>query len=70
MADEDDANDNLADEEATEEGEAGPDESKGVLSDAGGIPVAVLASRLQTGQNVLHSVSQASTQAAWNSVKI
>ncbi|GAB2291181.1 hypothetical protein Dimus_025440 [Dionaea muscipula] len=35
--------------------------SNGVDSDAGGSPVAVFASRLQTGQNVLHVVSQEST---------
>lgn len=41
-------------------------ESSGVDSDAGGFGMAVLASRLQTGQNVLQEVSQASTQNAWN----
>lgn len=48
----------------------GLDESNGVRSDAGGLSLAlVLASCLQTGQKVLHVVSQASTQKAWNSVK-
>ena len=63
------ASDDLADDKAEEEAmETGVDESNGVRSDAGGSPVDVLASRLQTGQNVLHEVSQASTQIAWNSV--
>lgn len=43
------------------------DERSGVDSDAGGSPLLVLASRLHTGQNVLHEVSQASTHRAWNS---
>lgn len=69
MAD-DEANDGLTDDNIDdEETEAGVDESKGVDSEAGGSPVLVLASRLQTGQKVLHDVSQASTQTAWNSVK-
>lgn len=42
--------------------EAGLEESSGVRSEAGGSPLAVLASRLQTGQNVRHDVSHASTQ--------
>lgn len=42
--------------------EAGVDESKGVHSDAGGSTILVLASRLQTGQKVLHDVSHESTQ--------
>lgn len=69
MAD-DEANDDLTDDNIDDdETEAGVDESKGVDSEAGGSPVLVLASRLQTGQKVLHDVSQASTQIAWNSVK-
>jgi hypothetical protein len=40
-----------------------------VDSDAGGSPVLVLASRLHTGQKVLHVVSQESTQKAWNSAQ-
>ena len=67
---EDDANDDLTDDSIDEATEEGVDESNGVRSDAGGSPVLVLASRLQTGQKVLHVVSQASTQKAWNSVKI
>lgn len=43
-------------------------ESSGVDSEAGGFVMAVLASRLHTGQNVLQEVSHASTQKAWNSV--
>lgn len=62
-----DLKDDSTDEDATE---AGFDESSGVHSDAGGSPVLVLASRLQTGQKVLHDVSQESTQKAWNSVEI
>ena len=66
----DDANDDLTDDDNTEEAtEAGLDESNGVDSEAGRSPVLVLASRLQTGQKVLHEVSQESTQKAWNSVK-
>lgn len=61
----DDASDDLNDDNI----EDAADESKGVRSDAGGSPVLVLASRLQTGQNVLQEVSQASTQVAWNSFK-
>ena len=45
------------------------DESKGVDSDTGGSDVPALASRLHTGQNVLHEVSHRSTQAAWNSAE-
>ena len=68
---EDDANDDLTDDNIEDEPtEEGVDESNGVRSDAGASPVLVLASRLQTGQKVLHVVSQASTQKAWNSVKI
>lgn len=59
----DDANDDLKDDSVDD---AGLDDSKGVDSDAGGSPVLVLASRLQTGQNVLHDVSHASTHTAWN----
>lgn len=67
MAEEDDLTDDNTEDEGTE---AGLDESNGVRSDAGGISLAlVLASRLQTGQKVLHIVSQASTHKAWNSVK-
>lgn len=60
-----DLKDDRMEEEAKE---AGPDESNGVDSDAGESPVLVLASRLHTGQKVLHVVSQESTQKAWNSV--
>lgn len=55
----DDATDDLNDDNMED-----ADESNGVRSDAGGSPVLVLASRLQTGQKVLHEVSQASTQVA------
>lgn len=61
---EDDANEDLTDDNTEEATELGVDESNGVLSDAGGSPVLVLASRLQTGQKVLHDVSQESTQKA------
>jgi len=64
MAD-DDATDDLAEDKAEEEAtDTGLDESNGVLSDAGGSPVQVLASRLQTGQKVLHDVSHESTHNA------
>jgi hypothetical protein len=63
MAD-DDANDDLIDDNTEEATEAGLDESSGVDSEAGGLPVLVLASRLQTGQKVLQVVSQESTQRA------
>lgn len=67
MAD-DDASDDLNDDKSEEEArEPGVDESSGVDSVAGGSPLLVLASRLHTGQNVLHEVSQASTHIAWNS---
>lgn len=67
MADEvADRMDDNTDDEATD---AGLDESNGVDSDAGGSPELVLASRLQTGQNVLHAVSQESTHNAWNSAQ-
>lgn len=66
MAEVDDLTEDNTEDEATE---AGLDESSGVRSDAGGLSlVLVLASRLHTGQKVLHVVSQASTQEAWNSV--
>lgn len=58
------ADDDLAEDKAEEATDAGLDESNGVLSDAGGSPVLVLASRLQTGQKVLHDVSHESTQYA------
>uniref|UniRef100_A0A3Q7ITI5 Uncharacterized protein n=1 Tax=Solanum lycopersicum TaxID=4081 RepID=A0A3Q7ITI5_SOLLC len=48
----DEANDDLRDD--NEDKEARLEESNGVDSDAGGSPLLVLASRLQTGQNVLH----------------
>lgn len=57
---EDDANEDLTDRDDR-------DESNGVVSDAAGCsptPTLVLASRLQTGQKVLHDVSQASTHRA------
>lgn len=67
MAD-DDASDDLKDESIEEEAmEPAADERRGVDSVAGGSPLLVLASRLHTGQNVLHEVSQASTHIAWNS---
>lgn len=53
-------------EEATD---AESDERRGVLSDAGGSPVAELASRLHTGQKVLQDVSHVSTHKAWNSAQ-
>lgn len=56
----DDLTDNAREEEAKE---LVLEVSKGVLSE-GGSPVLVLASRLQTGQKVLHDVSQESTQKA------
>ena len=56
-----DLKDDSMDDEAKEDE---LDESNGVDSDAGGSPVLVLASRLQTGQKVLHEVSQESTQKA------
>lgn len=57
----DDANDDLRDD--IEDPDRRLEESNGVYSDAGGSPVLVLASRLQTGQKVLHDVSQVSTQS-------
>lgn len=68
MAD-DEAIDDLKEDKA-EDAEREADDSNGVDSDAGGSPLLVLASRLQTGQKVLHDVSHASTQRAWNSAKI
>lgn len=50
--------------DSTEDTELGLVESNGVLSEAGKSPTVVLASRLQTGQNVLHVVSQESMQKA------
>ena len=61
-----DLKDESIDDEAKEDG---LEESNGVDSDAGGSPVLVLASRLHTGQKVLHVVSQESTQKAWNSAQ-
>lgn len=58
----DDANDDLRDD--TDDKDRRLEESNGVDSDAGGSPLLVLASRLQTGQNVLHDVSHASTHIA------
>lgn len=66
---EDDASDDLIDDSTEEATEDGPAESNGVDSEAGGPLVLALASRLQTGQKVLHEVSQESTQKAWNSAK-
>lgn len=57
----DDLNEDRAEEDRKDD-EA--DESSGVLSEAGGSPLAVLASRLHTGQNVLHEVSHESTHTA------
>lgn len=69
----DDSRDDGEDEENEDEDEemeaAVDDDSNGVDSDGGGIVVLVFASRLQMGQNVLHEVSQVSTQTAWNSVE-
>jgi hypothetical protein len=48
-------------EDATDDG---VDDSRGVDSEGGGSDRPVLASCLQTGQKVLHEVSQESTQAA------
>lgn len=64
---EDDANDDLTEDKTEDATDAGLDESKGVDSEGGGSVKPVLASRLQTGQKVLHEVSQESTQTAWNS---
>ncbi|KAF9661622.1 hypothetical protein SADUNF_Sadunf19G0088000 [Salix dunnii] len=61
-----DLKDDSMDDDANEDG---LDESNGVDSVAGGSPVLVLASRLHTGQKVLHVVSQESTQKAWNSAQ-
>lgn len=62
---EDDGNEDLNDDNTDPEDiEPTLEESNGVHSDAGGSPVLVLASRLQTGQKVLHAVSQESTQKA------
>lgn len=61
---EDDAIEDLKDDNAEEVAKEAALESNGVHSDAGGSPLLVLASRLQTGQNVLHVVSQESTQKA------
>lgn len=61
---EDEASDDLAEDKTEDAIDAGLDESKGVDSDGGGSVKPVLASRLQTGQKVLHEVSQESTQAA------
>lgn len=64
MAD-DDANEDLNDDTTEDEAiEPALDESNGVDSEAVGSPMLVLASRLQTGQKVLHVVSQESTQKA------
>lgn len=64
MAD-DDGNDDLKDDNMEEEAtEPRLDESNGVDSEAVGSPMLVLASRLQTGQKVLHVVSQESTHIA------
>lgn len=64
---EDDASDDLLDDSTEEATEDGPGESNGVDSEAGRSLMLTLASRLQTGQKVLHEVSQESTQTAWNS---
>lgn len=61
---EDEANDDLTDDKTEDAMDAGLDASKGVDSEGGGSVKPVLASRLQTGQKVLHDVSQESTQAA------
>lgn len=68
MAD-DDVSDRAEDKNDEDAREAGVDESRGVDSEAGGSPVTVLASRLHTGQNVLHDVSHESTHIAWNSAE-
>lgn len=49
---------------STSDDAAMEDLRSGVLSEAGGSSVLVLASRLHTGQNVLHDVNHESTQAA------
>lgn len=61
----------IGDDDSAEEANEGEREagSNGVDSEAGDLVVFVFASRLQTGQKVLHDVNQVSTQAAWNSVK-
>lgn len=64
---EDAAIDEWHDGEAMVDDGDGTPESKGVDSEAGGMLMLVLASRLHTGQKVLHDVSQESTQVAWNS---
>ena len=61
---EDEASDDLAEDKTDDAIDAGVDESKGVDSEGGGSVKPVLASRLQTGQKVLHEVSHESTQAA------
>ena len=61
---EDEASDDLAEDKTEDAIDAGVDESKGVDSEGGGSVKPVLASRLQTGQKVLHEVSHESTQAA------
>jgi len=54
---------------AVHDGNEGPEGSRGVDSEAEGTLMLVLASRLHTGQNVLHVLSQESIQNAWNSGK-
>jgi len=61
---EDEASDDLAEDKTDDAIDAGVDESKGVDSEGGGSVKPDLASRLQTGQKVLHEVSHESTQAA------
>lgn len=62
-SDGDAANDEWRDSSvAFEDKDEAPEDSRGVDSEAGGMLMPVLASRLHTGQNVLHAVSQESTQ--------
>lgn len=58
------AEDEASDDRKEETKEDWAEERRGVLSDAGGSPVMVLASRLHTGQKVRHVVSHPSTQEA------
>lgn len=61
---EDEAYDDLIEDRTDDATDDGVDDSRGVDSEGGGSDKPVLASRLQTGQKVLHEVSQESTQAA------
>jgi len=61
---EDEAYEDLVEDMNEDTTDDGVDNSRGVDSEGGGSDKPVLASRLQTGQKVLHEVSQESTQAA------